>query len=79
MKLSNSLTVRLDSRKGEAFRLKSRLETLLNSRPEWSPMECGTYVLNAGLDAIERHETTGPVPDSALRKPALAPRGKVSR
>ena len=54
--LSNSLTVRLDSRKAAVFRLKPRLETLLNSRPEWTGMECATFVLDAGLASFEQSQ-----------------------
>lgn len=73
MKLSNSLTIRLNSRKAAALRLHGRLSTLLNSRPDWSPMECATYVLAAGLDAIKSHKTIPfPAPlENLRRQPAL--------
>ena len=57
MQLSDSLTIRLDSRKAVALRLRERLTTLLNSRPDWKPSEAANYVLDSGLNAIEAHNT----------------------
>jgi hypothetical protein len=60
MKMPEVLMIRLNTRKGEALKLRDRLEAVAKKNPTWtSPNEVGLFVLDAGLTAIEAAKKGG--------------------
>jgi hypothetical protein len=54
-KFPNVIAIRLNTRKGEALELRSRLQAAAGLNPMWtSPNEACLFILDAGLKALEK-------------------------